>query len=56
MIEITIRLQLTGNDDDAYDIVSNVLDGGVLQDAINEYESDNGSVQVVSAVIELQES
>lgn len=43
-VVITIRLTFTGDDaaDSANDIVSDVLDGGALQDNINRWAVDRG--------------
>lgn len=48
---LTIVLDLTGDAATAVDVVNNVLDDGVLQDAINDYAADDGPVHVLSAVV-----
>jgi hypothetical protein len=47
---VTITLEIAGPSVTAERAVEEMLDAGVLQDAINEYESDGGKVTVVSAV------
>lgn len=47
---VRITLEITGPSVSAERAVEIALDSGVLQDAINEYESDAGTVTVVSAV------
>lgn len=36
---------------DSYDVVDDILDDGILQDAINNHESDAPSMTVVSAIV-----
>lgn len=47
---IIITLEIEGDAGTVVDIVDNVLDSGVLQEAIDEYETDDGPVRVRSAV------
>jgi hypothetical protein len=48
-MKITIELEIEGDDDAIGEAVDAALDDGVLQDAINAYEHDDGPVLVVSA-------
>lgn len=50
---LTIELKIQGNTSDVVSIVDAVLDEGVLQDAINEYDAINEkpSVRVRSVVV-----
>jgi hypothetical protein len=48
--KITIELEIDGNPDEALYVVSELLDAGQLQDAINDHDFDVGKVQVVSAL------
>lgn len=50
MTKIIIELEIEGDVDDAFHVVDKVLDAGVFQDAINEYEHGGDSVVVTSAV------
>lgn len=45
---ITVRFEIEG--DGAVNAIDNLLDDGVFQDAIVDYESDDGPLQVLSAV------
>jgi hypothetical protein len=47
----TIELVVGGDPRAAQEAVEAALDDGVLQDAINDYESDDGEVEVLSAVV-----
>lgn len=47
----TIELEIGGDPAAAREAVDAALDAGALQDAINEYESDDGEVEVTSAVL-----
>lgn len=47
---VLIRLKIEHSDEaDPFEVVDSVLDEGVLQDAINDHESDEGKCTVVSA-------
>ena len=48
---VTIELEIEGPDAAITAAVNAVLDRGALQDAINEYEHDDGPVRVSSAYI-----
>lgn len=48
LIELEIDEQTPG---DARFVVDSILDAGVLQDAINDHDSDAGPLRVVSAII-----
>lgn len=48
---VMISLEIKGDTDDAFQVVDEILDKGILQDAINYYDGDVGSdLEVVSAV------
>lgn len=46
--EITIKLIVDGDRDALDTVLENVLDSGVLQDAINDYGQENGPFKVLS--------
>lgn len=50
MQEITIVLKIRGAGD-AYHVVNELLDQGVLQEAINHHECDTGPISVASATV-----
>ena len=48
---VAIELELEGSEDDAFRVIDNLLDAGVVQDAINDAAEDlDLRVQVKSAV------
>lgn len=51
MPKITIELEIEGDAVDAYHVVNEILDIGMLQDAINEHEADAGPLRVTSATV-----
>jgi len=49
---LTVILEISGDPAAALDVVNNVLDDGVFQDAINEYETGGGPIHVESALVD----
>jgi hypothetical protein len=45
-----LRFEVAGNPEAAERAIDKLLDAGVLQDAIEEYECDEGDLTVVSAL------
>ena len=52
-VTLTVKLVIEERGNvDARHIVNEILDAGVFQDAINEYETDDGTVRVRSVICE----
>lgn len=49
---VTVTLKIVGGEADARAVVGEVLDSGVFQTAINDYDLDDGNVSVMSATCE----
>ena len=52
---LIVELLIEGEGSDVVQVVNEALDGGALQDAINDHELDAGSLRVVSAAVSLYE-
>jgi len=48
---VVIELELEGTEDDAFRVIDNLLDAGVVQDAINEAAGDLGLALVVMSAV-----
>ena len=48
---VAITLELVGSADDAVTVIGKLLDGGLLQEAINEHEYEAGHLRVLSASV-----
>ena len=48
---VAIELKLQGTEDDAFRVIDNLLDAGVIQDAINEAAADLGLALVVQSAV-----
>lgn len=48
---VVIELRLQGTEDDAFRVIDNLLDAGVIQDAINEAATDLGLALVVKSAV-----
>ena len=48
---VVIELELEGTEDDAFRVIDNLLDEGVVQDAINEAAADLGLALVVKSAV-----
>lgn len=48
---VVIELELEGAEDDAFRVIDNLLDAGVVQDAINETATDLGLALVVRSAV-----
>ncbi len=46
--KLIVEITIAGDPSDAYQVLNKVLDSGVLQDAINDYESDGAKLRVTS--------
>lgn len=51
MAKIIIELEIDGDADDAAYVAGEILDEGILQDAINFHEFDASELHVESAVV-----
>ena len=49
---ITIKLKIEGGTADASYVIDEILDSGLLQDAINDHEYDAGELRVLSVMID----
>ncbi len=50
---LVITLVIEGNEDDTLQGVDDLLDAGLLQDAINDHDSDAGPLRVLTALCRL---
>jgi len=48
--KVIIELKINGNPDVAWAAVDAALDDGGIQDAVHNYESDDGEAEIVSAI------
>jgi hypothetical protein len=48
---VVIELELEGSEEDAFRVIDNLLDGGVVQSAINEAAADLGLALVVKSAV-----
>jgi len=48
---VVIELKLQGTEDDAFRVIDNLLDAGVIQDAINEAATDLGLALVEQSAV-----
>ncbi len=48
---VVIEQKLQGTEDDAFRVIDNLLDAGVIQDAINEAATDLGLTLVVKSAV-----
>ena len=48
---VVIELKLQGTEDDAFRVIDNLLDAGVIQDAINDAATDLGLALVVQSAV-----
>jgi hypothetical protein len=48
---VVIELELKGSEEDAFRVVENLLDAGVVQDAVNEAATDLGLDLVVTSAV-----
>jgi hypothetical protein len=48
---VVIELKLKGTEEDAFRVIDNLLDEGVVQDAINEAATDLGLAVVVESAV-----
>ena len=51
MSKFIIEIEIDGDEDAASAAIDSALDAGVLQDYINDYDHDEGPLEVSSAVV-----